>query len=77
MELEAIIFLCLGIFIVFVLLGFLMATLTIKIQRSKGYKTIFWVGFFFGPFAWLYYAAMPDLEMKKLLEEKTNAEKKN
>ena len=60
MGFEAIIFLCLVIFIVLVVLGFIMATSTIKIQRSRGYKTVFWVGFFFGPLAWLYYAAMPE-----------------
>ena len=77
MEQVGILFLCLAVIIAYIALGFLMATLTIKIQKAKGYKTIFSVGFFFGPFAWLYYAAMPDLEMRKLLKEKENSEKKD
>lgn len=55
---------------------FWIAALTMEIQTSKGYKKKFWVGFIFGPLAWLYYAAMPDLKMRELLEEKAKTNKK-
>ena len=74
--LEGILFLCIAVFVAYVGLGFLMASLTIRIQTSKGYKKMFSVGFFFGPLAWLYYAAMPDLKMRELLEEKAKTKKK-
>lgn len=32
----------------------LFAILTIEIQTNKGYKPKYWIGFIFGPLAWLY-----------------------
>ena len=47
----------------------LMAILTMDIQGNKGYKPKYWIGFIFGPLAWLYYIAMPDLKMQKAIKE--------
>ena len=56
-----------------------MATLTIDLQVRKGYKAKYWIGFVFGPLAWLYYLAMPDLKIQKAIQqisEKLNSEDK-
>lgn len=62
-----------------VVLMHLMAILTIELQTKKGYKAVYWIGFVFGPLAWIYYIAMPDLKIQKAIQqisEKLNSEDK-
>ena len=53
--------------VVAVVVMHLMATLTIDLQVKKGYKAKYWIGFIFGPLAWLYYLAMPDLKIQRAI----------
>ena len=47
----------------------LSAVLTIEIQVNKGYKSRYWIGFIFGPLAWLYCFVLPDLKTRKIMTD--------
>ncbi len=47
----------------------LFAILTMEIQTNKGYKPKYWIGFIFGPLAWLYCFVLPDLKTQKALKD--------
>jgi hypothetical protein len=36
---------------------------------NKGYNPKYWIGFFFGPLAWIYCIALPDLKIQNTLKE--------
>ncbi len=46
-----------------------IAVLTNNILTNKGYSPNYWLGFFFGAFAWLYCIAIPDLKIQKAIME--------
>lgn len=60
-----------------ILLMHLCAILTIDIQVNKGYKARYWVGFVFGPLAWLYCFVLPDLKNRKFMMEISENLKQN
>ena len=63
-------FLLMIIFIVIaVVFMHLFAKLTMVIQKNKGYKEEYWIGFVFGPLAWFYCFVLPDLKTQKAIKE--------
>ena len=67
--------LTIAVLIVYFVICKWIALLTNNILINKGYNSNYWLGFFFGIFAWIYCIALPDLKIQKAIQEMTEKNK--